>query len=163
MASDYSVICKLGGYVNSNPELISSYPSLDSSLEADILSKCFPLGSKYGEFIVDKYNKYSLLSYIFRVNQTGDRDDLFSLSVLLTKRDKTEIYKPVLKSLIDILDANGILGQDILTEYQQIIFEGINQEKDIYIENVAIDLSNIFKEIKSKILKQKPKLKGSFL
>jgi hypothetical protein len=82
---------------------------------------------------------------------------------LLNKRDKTEIYKPVLKSLIDILDANGILGQDILTEYQQIIFEGINQEKDIYIENVAIDLSNIFKEIKSKILKQKPKLKGSFL
>jgi hypothetical protein len=163
MASDYSVICKLGGYVNSNPELISSYPSLDQTSEAEILSKCFPIGSKYGEFIVDKYRKYVVLSYIFRVNQSTDRDDLFSLSVLLNRRDKTEIYMPVLKSLVDILELNGILNEDTLIEYQKEIFEGINQEKDIIIENVEIDLSNIFKEIKSKILKQKPQLKGSFL
>lgn len=162
MASDYSVICKLGGYVNSNPELVSSFPSLDQSLEEEILSKCFPIGSKYGEFIVDKYRKYVVLSYIFRVNQTADRDDLFSLSVLLNKRDKTEIYMPILKSLVDTLDVNGILSEDILIEYQKAIFEGINQEKDIKIENVGIDFSNIFKEIKSKILKQKPELRGNF-
>ena len=88
---------------------------------------------------------------------------IFSFSVLLNKRDKTEIYKHVLKNLVDILDSNGILSQDILTEYQEVIFDGINQEKDINIENVIIDFSNIFKEIKSKILKQKPELKGSFL
>ncbi len=163
MATDYSVLCKLGGYVNSNPELVSSFPSLDQSSEADVLSKCFPIGSKYGEFIVDKYRKYVVLSYIFRVNQTVDRDDLFSLSVLLNRRDKTEIYMPVLKSLVDILDTNGILSEDILIEYQKVIFEGINQEKDITIENVGIELSNIFKEIKSQVLKQKPELKGSFL
>ncbi len=163
MATDYSVLCKLGGYVNSNPELVSSFPSLDQSSEADVLSKCFPIGSKYGEFIVDKYRKYVVLSYIFRVNQTVDRDDLFSLSVLLNRRDKTEIYMPVLKSLVDILDTNGILSEDILIEYQKVIFEGINQEKNITIDNVGIDLSNIFKEIKSKILKKKPELKGSFL
>ena len=163
MASDYSVICKLGGYVNSNPELVSSFPSLDQSSEAEVLSKCFPIGSKYGEFIVDKYRKYVVLSYIFRVNQSADRDDLFSLSVLLNRRDKAEIYMPVLQSLVDILEINGILSEDILIEYQQVIFEGINQEKDINIQNVEIDLSNIFKETKSKILKQKPQLKGSFL
>lgn len=163
LATDYSVICKLGGYVNSNPELVSSFPSLDQSSEAEVLLKCFPVGSKYGEFIVDKYLKYVVLSYIFRVTQTVDRDDLFSFSILLNKRDKTEIYMPVLKGLINILDANGILSQDILTDYQQVIFEGINHEKDITIENVVIDFSNIFKEIKSRILKQKPELKGSFL
>jgi len=163
MATDYSVICKLGGFVNSNPELISSYPSIDTATTSEILSKCFPIGSKYGEFIVDKYRKYVTLSYIFRVNQTADRDDLFSLSVLLNKRDKTEIYMAVLKGLIDILELNGILNQDILTEHQQVIFEGINQEKDINIANTLIDFSNIFKEIKSKILKKKPELKGSFL
>lgn len=163
MASDYSVICKLGGYVNSNPELISSFPSLDQSSEAEVLSKCFPIGSKYGEFIVDKYRKYIVLSYIFRVKQSADRDDLFSLSVLLNRRDKTEIYMPVLKSLVDILEVNGILSEAILIEYQREIFEGINQEKDITVENIGIELSNIFKEIKSKILKQKPQLKGSFL
>ncbi|MFX0077159.1 MAG: hypothetical protein ACFE96_17065 [Candidatus Hermodarchaeota archaeon] len=163
MATDYSVICKLGGYVNSNPELVSSFPSLDQSSESEILSKCFPIGSKYGEFIVDKYRKYVVLSYIFRVTISSDRDDLFSLSVLLNKKDKSEIYMPVLKSLVDILDLNGILSEEILIKNQKVIFEGINQEKDITIENVAIDFSNIFKEIKSKILKQKPELKGSFL
>jgi hypothetical protein len=163
MATDYSVICKLGGYVNSNPELVSSFPSLDQSSETEVLSKCFPIGSKYGEFIVDKYRKYVVLSYIFRVNQAEDRDDLFSLSVLLNRRDKTEIYMPVLKSLIDILVMNGILSEEVLIEYQNVIFEGINQEKNITIENVEVNLSNIFKEIKSKILKQKPQLKGSFL
>ena len=84
------------------------------------------------------------------MNQADNRDDLLSLAVLLNKRDKTEIYMPVLKGLIDILETNGILSQKILTEYQQIIFEGINQEKDINIENVLIDSSNIFKEIKSR-------------
>ncbi|MHA2288999.1 MAG: hypothetical protein ACXABG_09440 [Promethearchaeota archaeon] len=162
MATDYSVICKLGGYVDSNPELISSYPSLDTAASSEVLSKCFPIGSKYGEFVVDKFRKYVVLSYIFRVTQTTDRDDLFSLSVLLNKRDKTEIYMPVLKGLVDILDANGILTQELLIEHQQNIFEGINQEKDINIENVLIDFSNIFKEIKSKILKQKPELRGNF-
>jgi len=163
MASDYSVICKLGGYVNSNPEIISSYPSLGKSVESEILLSCFPIGSKSGEFLVDKYRKYIVLSYIFRVNQSTSRDDLFSLSVLLHKKDKTEIYKPVLQSLIDTLEQNGLLSEHILTKNQRTIFEGINQEKNITINNILIDLSNIFKEIKSKILKPDIKIKGSFL
>lgn len=163
MATDYSVICKLGGYVNSNPEIISSYPSLEQSSESEILSKCFPIGSKYGEFVTEKYRKYVVLSYIFRMNQVTERDDLFSFSVLLNKRDKTEIYMHVLKNFIDILSAKGILSQSTLTNYQQLIFEGINQEKNITIETVPIDFYDIFKEIKSQILKQKPELKGSFL
>ena len=163
MASDYSVICKLGGYVNSNPEIISSYPSLGKSVESKILPTCFPIGSKSGDFFVDKYRKYSVLSYIFRVNQSDARDDLFSLSVLLHKKDKTEIYKPVLQNLIDSLEQNGLLNEHILTKNQRIIFEGINQEKNITINDILIDLSTIFKEIKSKILKPEIKLKGSFL
>lgn len=163
MASDYSVICKLGGYVNSNPEIISSYPSLGKSVESEILSSCFPIGSKSGEFIVDKYRKYSVLSYIFRVNQSDNRDDLFSLSVLIHKKDKTEIYKPVLQNLIDTLEQNGLLNEHVLTKNQRIIFEGINQEKNITINDILIGLADIFKEIKSKILKPDIKVKGSFL
>ncbi|MBY9014202.1 MAG: hypothetical protein KGD68_00780 [Candidatus Lokiarchaeota archaeon] len=163
MATDYSVICKLGGYVNSNPELISSYPSLDQSLKTEILPKCFPIGAKTGDFIVEKYRKYVVLSYIFRVNQTADRDDIFSLSVLLNKKDKTEIYKPVLQSLIDKLEQNDLLNEHVLTKNQRAIFEGMNQEKNVTISNVLIDLSKVFKEIKSKILKPEIKVKGSFL
>jgi len=163
LASDYSVICKLGGYVNSNPEIISFYPSLDNSVKSEILSKCFPVGAKSGDFVVEKYRKYSVVSYIFRVNQTANRDDLFSLSVLLNKKEKTEIYKPVLQSLIVILEQNGLLNEHVLTKNQRTIFEGINQEENITIGNILIDLSVVFKKIKSKILKPEIKVKGSFL
>ncbi len=164
MTSEWAILCKLGGFVNSNPELISSYPPLDLSLgdSNEIISKCFPIGSKSGDYIVDRYKKYNILSYIFTIKQTEDRDDLFSFSVLLGKRDKVEIYKPVLKELIKILDVNGILSEKILLDNQKIIYEGINEEQNIVIENVSIEFSKIFKEIKLRILKEKPQLKGSF-
>ena len=162
LATDYSVLCKLGGFVNSNLEIVSSYPSLDVSSKSEILSKCFPIGSKVGDYIVDKYRKYSILSYVFKVLQEGNRDDLLTFSLLLGKRDNIEIYKPVIKELVDVLEANGLLTEKILTEYQQTIFEGMNGEKDISIENVVIDFSRIFIDIKSKLIKQKPNVKGSF-
>ena len=162
MATEYSVLCKLGGYVTSTLEIVSSYPSLDVSSEPEILSKCFPIGSKVGDYIIDKYNKYSVLSYVFKVLQEENRDDLLTFSVLLRKKSNTEIYKPVIKELINVLEANGFLTEKVLTEYQQTIFEGMNEEKDINIENIVIDFSRIFTDIKSKIIKQKPNVKGSF-
>ncbi len=164
MTSEWAILCKLGGFVNSNPELISTYPTLDISLEDsnEILSKCFPIGSKSGEFIIDRYKKYNVLSYIFSIKQTQERDDLFSLSVLLGKRDKVDIYKPALKELIEILSLNGLLNEKILLDYQKTIYEGISKEEDVVIENVSVEFSKIFKEIKAKILKEKPQLKGSF-
>jgi len=162
LATDYSVLCKLGGFVNSNLEIVSSYPSLDVSSEPEILSKCFPVGSKVGDYIIDKYRKYSVLSYVFKVSQEENRDDLLTFSLLLGKRDNTEIYKPLIKELVDILEANALLTERVLIEYQQTIFEGLNEEKDINIENVVIDFSRIFIDIKSKLIKQKPNVKGSF-
>ncbi|MFX1317320.1 MAG: hypothetical protein ACFE9T_15765 [Promethearchaeota archaeon] len=164
MTSEWAILCKLGGFVNSNPELISTYPTLDISLEDsnEILSKCFPIGSKSGEFIIDRYKKYNVLSYIFSIKQTQERDDLFSLSVLLGKRDKVDIYKPALKELIEILSLNGLLNEKILLDYQKTIYEGISKEEDVVIENISVEFSKIFKEVKAKILKEKPKLKGSF-
>ena len=162
LATDYSVLCKLGGFTNSNLQILSSYPSLDVSSEAEILSKCFPIGSKVGDYIIDKYYKYNVLSYVFKILQQDDRDDLLAFSILLGKRDNSEIYKPVIKGLIDILEQNGLLTERVLIEYQQTIFEGMKKEKDIKIENVVINFSGIFTDIKSKILQQKPNLKGSF-
>ena len=164
MTSEWAILCKLGGFVNSNPELISSYPALNISIDDsnEILSKCFPIGSKPGEFIIDKYKKYNVLSYIFSIKQTQERDDLFSLSILLGKRDKVDIYKPALKELIEILSLNGFLNETILLDYQKTIYEGINKEEDVVIENISVEFSKIFKEIKAKILKEKPQLKGSF-
>lgn len=164
MASEYSVIMKLGGFVGSNPEILSSFPPLNMNPDEtkNLLAKSFPHGVKVGDFIEDKHGKYNVLSYIFRVKREEDRDDLFSFSVLISKKDKTEIFKPVIKELIEILDKNNILTENILKGNQNVIFEGINYEKDIQINGINIEFHSIFKEIKKLILKEKPNLKGSF-
>ncbi|MHA2338342.1 MAG: hypothetical protein ACXACX_13630 [Candidatus Hodarchaeales archaeon] len=163
MATEYTILAKLGGFIGSNPEIISSSPSLRLiGGETEILKKCFPLGSKVGQFIEDNLNKYLVLSYIFQVKQELERDDLFSFSILLNKRDKVNIYKHAIKELIETLEANGLLCETILRKYHNIIYEGMNQEKDVYVKDLLIEFSRIFKDIKAKVLKQKPQLKGSF-
>ena len=164
MASEYSILLKLGGFVGSNPEILNFFPSLEmSQVESNILlNKSFPHGVRAGDFVEDKYGKYNVLSYIFKVKQDENRDDLFSFSILLNKKDKNEVYKPVLQELIERLDENNQLSEDILTNNHKTIFQGINQEEDIEINGFNIELHEIFKEIKKKILKQKPQLKGSF-
>lgn len=164
MASEYSVLLKLGGYVGSNPEILKSFPILNmGEIESsELLVKSFPHGAKNGDYVEDRYGKHNIVSYIFKIKQENDRDDIFSFSILIGKRDKAEIYKPVLKKLMGILDNEGLLTEKILIENQQTIFEGINQEQDITIEGKIIKLNSIFKEIKKQVLKQKPELKGSF-
>ncbi|MFX1501374.1 MAG: hypothetical protein ACFFDH_10480, partial [Promethearchaeota archaeon] len=83
-------------------------------------------------------------------------------SVLLHKREKVEVYKPVLQELVKILKTNDLLNEEILKTYNQSIYEGMNEEKDIQIKDLLIDFSRIFKEIKAQKLKQKPDIRGSF-
>jgi hypothetical protein len=164
LTSEYAILAKLGGFIGSNPEIISSYPSVSKvGSEAEILDTCFPIGAKEGEFFEDRYKKYMVLSYIFKVQQRSSRDDLFSFSVLLHKRDKVEVYKPVLGELIKILEENELLNEQVLTVYHQRIYEGINTESNIQIEDLLVDFSRIFKEVKANILKEKPQLRGSFI
>jgi hypothetical protein len=163
MASEYAILSKLGGFVGSNPEIVSSYPPYTTvGNEAEILDACFPMGAKTGQFFEERFRKYLVLSYVFKIRKNEERDDLFSFAVLLHKRDNVEIYREVLISLINILESNGRLNESILTDNHQKIYEGINTESDIYIEDLLIDFSRIFKDIKAKVLKEKPQLKGSF-
>jgi len=163
MASEYAILAKLGGFVGSNPEIISSYPPYSAvGNQSEILNTCFPIGAKAGKFFEDRFRKYLVLSYIFKVKHNQQRDDLFSFSILLHKRDKVEIYKLILIEFITILENQGLLSENILTDYHQKIYDGINTETDIYIEHLLVDFSRMFQEAKSKILKQKPDLKGSF-
>jgi len=164
MASEYAVLMRLGGFVGSNPEILNSYPSLNMKQNEsnELLAKSFPHGVHEGDFVEDKHGKYNILSYIFRVKRKEDRDDLYSFSVLLSKKDKTEVYKPILEELIHILHQNSLLTEQILMENHKNLFEGINQEMDIEINGIKIELQDRFKEIKNQVLKPKPELKGSF-
>jgi hypothetical protein len=164
MASEYAVLMRLGGFVGSNPEILNSYPSLNMKQDEsnELLAKSFPHGVHVGDFIEDKHGKYNILSYIFRVKREEDRDDLYSFSILLSKKDKIEVYKPILEELINILDQNNLLTEQVLMNNHKTLFEGINQEMDIEINGIKIELQDRFKEIKSEVLKPKPELKGSF-
>jgi len=164
MASEYAVLFKLGGHAGSNPEILGSFPKLQMNKDEsnELLAKSFPHGVHAGDYVEDKHGKYNVLSYIFRVKREEARDDLFSFSVLLSKKDKAEVYKPILEELINMLDQNNLLTEQILTSNHKKIFEGIKQEKDIEINGIKIELHDLFNEIKSKVLKTKPELKGAF-
>ena len=159
-----TIICKLGGQSHSSPEIIKSYPALDLSIEQsqELILKCLPVGIKVDNYSLGKYKKNNIISYAFQIMQSIDRSDLFTISILLKKRLDSEIYKPILKSIIEIMDNEKILTEKILRENIQTIHFGINEEKTIQIGNNSIDLSSVFKDIKTKLTKPKPELKGSF-
>lgn len=159
----HSIVCKLGGYAGSNPEIVVAYPPLKTTIKniKDLISVCMPLGCKNGDFIIDKYENHNLLSYIFNVKKDSGRDDLFSFSILLDKKLNPELYKPIIKSIIDDLQKNNLLSEEILLEFQNIIYRNLNDETNFTIREVSIQISEYFKEINKKN-KEKPKLKGSF-
>ena len=158
------ILCKLGGYDLSSPEIVISYPTLDSTLSEseDLLSKCLPTGINSGDFSVNKYSKCNLLSYAFKIEHKETRNDLLSISILLKKKLNIEIYKPVLENIISTLKFCGLLSEKILADYIQTIYNGINEEKLILIDGVPIDLSIIFKDKRAKLIKPRPEMKGSF-
>ena len=158
------ILCKLGGHNFSSPEIVISYPTLDQTLSEseDLLSKCLPIGINKGDFAVNKYSKCTLLSYAFKIEHKEERDDLLTISILLKKKLNIEIYKPVLENIISSLKYCDLLTEKILADYIQTIYNGINEEKLILIDGAPIDLSIIFKDIKSKINKPRPDVKGSF-
>ena len=119
--------------------------------------------TKSGEFISSAFGKKkTILSYIFTIKNEDNRDNLVSISIIIAKKDNPDIYKPALKEIIEQLDNNNVLTETILEAYLEVIFKGINQEEQIEIENISINLPEIFNEIKSKLIKPQPKLKGSF-
>jgi hypothetical protein len=59
LASDYAILSKLGGFVGSNPEIVSSYPPYSAvGSETEILNTCFPIGAKEGKFFENRLRKY---------------------------------------------------------------------------------------------------------
>lgn len=162
MSLSKSIVSKLGGHVDSNPEILSSFPPLRDEEEPseNLIAFCLPMGSKAGDFVLNKYNKNSILSYIFSVEKSGHRDDLFSFSIFIDKKIDAEIYKPIIEHLIGKMRENKLLTEDILKEYQNIIYEKLNEEADIEIEGCVIEMARLFRELKKD--KKKPDLKGNF-
>jgi hypothetical protein len=157
-----SILSKLGGHVDSNPEILTAYPPLQEpeNTSNELLSLCLPIGSKENTLIQTKYKKNTLLSYIFSVEKSEHRDDLFSFSILIDKSEDAEIYQPIVEKLIYTLKEYNLLTEELLQNYQNVIYKSLNEEKDLEIEGITIKISALFKELRKD--KEKPNLKGSF-
>lgn len=164
MKSANLLICELGGQVNSNPEILISYPQTDllKQQSKDLLERCLPVGAKVGEFILNRYEKNKILSYVFKIGKEEERDDLLSISIAFDKKVNEKIYKSILKEIIKQLDKNKLLTAEVLIKYQETIYNGLKNEEDIKIDVLEIQISDMFKENREKFNQSKPKLKGSF-
>ena len=161
--ADYLIVCELKGSENSNPTILDSYPlDADDQISVKMLPKFLPFGSRAGDYLINRSGRNTILSYIFKIENEDYRDDLLSISIVLEKKDKIEIYKPVLKEIIDKMEKNFILTEDILKENMKPIYKGIYEEKDITIDTLTIELSKVYAEARSLYETKKPKIKGSF-
>lgn len=160
-SSSKIVICGLKGSVNSNPEILSSFPQLQIGVSEfpELLTKCLPFGSKMGSFIINNYKKQIVVSYTFKITQSNGRDDLASISLLLDKKQDPELFEPILKDIIELIENNNLLTDEFLTNNLEAIFHGIESEEAILLGDLELNLEKYFKSRKEK---RKPKLKGSF-
>ncbi|TFF89243.1 MAG: hypothetical protein EU549_01290 [Promethearchaeota archaeon] len=164
MESKNIVICELKGIENSNPEMISCFPRFDLKEfdKKDLIPKFLPYGSEIGDFQVSYLSKHIVLSYIFKIDNLINRDNLLSISMMIKKKKYMEIFKPILKKIIDELDKYDLLTEEILKKNLENIFKAINKEKNIIIEGNTIEISKLYKELKNKYVKNKPKMEGNF-
>jgi len=122
-----------------------------------------PANCKPGDLIEQKYKDNTLLSYIFSHENKEDKKELFSFSILLNKDQEVKLYKLVVQEFIERLKDHGLLNENVLKNYQQIIFTSFNEESDLEVENVSIPLSEIFRAKKKELKRLRLKeMKGSF-
>jgi len=161
--TEYIIVCELKGSENSNPIILESYPlDAEDQILVKILPKCLPFGSRAGDYLINRSGKNNILSYIFKIENSDYRDDLLSISIVLGKKDKIEIYKLVLKEVIDKMGENLLLTEEILKENIKTIYQGVYDEKDITIDFLTIELSKIYAEAKLLYEIKKPQIRGSF-
>ena len=82
-------IAQLAGFVGSNPELISTYPDslLKDFTKNDIISHTLPSGITPGQILNQKMGDKNVISYCFKIEREGDRDDLTAISVVIDEKD----------------------------------------------------------------------------
>ena len=163
LMADYIIVCELKGSENSNPVILDSYPlDGEDQISVKMLPKFLPFGARAGDYLINRTGKTTILSHIFKIENSDYRDDLVSISIVLGKKDKVEIYKLVLKEVIDKLGENLLLTEEILKKNIKTIYQGVYEEKDITIDFLTIELSKIYAEGKSLYEIKKPKIRGSF-
>lgn len=164
-------VVRLGGFEGSNPEILDIYPPLDTTLDkeeaAAFIVKSMPHGVVPGTFTLDKLRSTYILSYTFSLpaDHEGVRDDLASISVVVSdKKVNIDQFEHLFKEIIKTFNGDLLkLTKTRLTNMLERIYNGVNNNKKIKVDNVAIDVSGIIKKQKLNIRKKDLKeFKGAF-
>ena len=157
-------ICRLGGFVGSNPEVISSVLPISSTEEQALLCKALPDGTEPNSYILEKLNNKYILSYTFTIKSNDEtvRDDLASIALVMPdKKVNIEDFKILFKLVMDSFkDEMETINLEQLKYMIERIYNGINKGEKIAIENVSIDVPSIVKNKKLKIITEAEKIAG---
>ncbi|MFX0101277.1 MAG: hypothetical protein ACFFCS_17015 [Candidatus Hodarchaeota archaeon] len=164
-------ICRLGGFVGSNPEIIGSVPSLgqyyNESEQQEFLRKSLPNGVQPGSFTLDRLKDSLILSHVFKIKSSkeGVRDDLASITVVISEKKVNvghfqELFKAIMNSFKGEIET---LTPTLLMQTIERIYNGVNKNKKIKLDKVVIDIPKIVQEKKLTLVKGDiTKLKGAF-
>jgi len=158
-------LCRLGGFVGSNPEVLGSVLPISNTEQKALLKKALPHGIEPGKFILEKLNNKHILSYIFtmKAKETGVRDDLASIAVVLPADKRLNIddfqvlFKLVIESFKSEIDRIDVTKLKYMIER---IHNGINKGEKISIENVNVDVPSIVKSKKLRLVTEVEKIAG---
>jgi hypothetical protein len=158
-------LCRLGGFVGSNPEVLGSVLPISSTEQKALLDKALPHGIEPGKFILEKLNNKFILSYIFimKAKEASIRDDLASIAVILPADKKLNIddFQVLFKLVIESFKAE--IDRIDITKLKHMIervYNGINKGEKISIENVNFDVPSIVKSKKLRLVTETEKVAG---
>ena len=87
-------VCKLGGNIGSDPEVVGSFPdlalSIQDSEQREFIGCSLPDGALPGSFTEEVLNDKKILSYVFRIKSQDAvvRDDLASISLIVGDKER---------------------------------------------------------------------------
>jgi hypothetical protein len=157
-------LCRLGGFVGSNPEVLGSILPISSTEEKALLEKALPHGIEPGKFTLEKLNNKFILSYTFtmKAKDAGVRHDLASIALVLPDKrinmvDFQILFKLVIESFKSELDRIDITK---LKHVIERVYNGINKGEKISIENVNVDVPSIVKSKKLRLVTEVENVAG---
>lgn len=158
-------LCRLGGFVGSNPEVLGSILPISNTEQKILLDKALPHGIEPGKFILEKLNNKYIMSYVFtmKAKQAGVRDDLASIALVIPADKRINVddfhvlFKMVIESFKAELDKVDVSKLKYMIER---IYNGINKREKISIENVNVDVLSILKSKKLRLVTEVEKVAG---
>ena len=158
-----SIVSSLGGFKNSNPQIIQIHPNTALTNSNETLEKCLPNGSIPGQFYENELEKNKILVYVFEIERDDERNDLTSIGFSMDKNAVVDSLKEVIRELISRMKKHNILNLEILSTELPKILVGLQKESKIKIGSMIFDIKNFLKTNKIVLKNKERKVRGAIL